>query len=280
MATQTRSSLIFVPAILLFIITSTTTSQSQTQQHKSNFDLCAPFNCGNITFSFPFFPSSTFGTAQFYCGLPRFQIACDLSSSIPSIELSGRPYQVKQLFSSVRLVTVVDNQLIKDIRLGSCTSLQNITISITDGTVGNAVLRLPVGGVNLTIFERPNGNSLPTGFLDQVVGNYNCSRNRVYIWDGTRTHVKPGLGPVVETPVGCEYVSLPLSGAGLQRLRLNRSGDDAGGARTLLADVLSNGFQLEWPNITDCQICDLTGGRCGYDVSSQKIVCFCQGDCT
>ncbi|KAL7240401.1 hypothetical protein ACSBR2_006118 [Camellia fascicularis] len=202
MATQTRSSLIFLPAILLLIITSTTTSQSQTQQ-KSYFDPCAPFNCGNITFSFPFSPSSTFGTAQFDCGLPRFQIACDPSSSIPSIELSGRLYQVKQLFSSDRLVTVVDNQLINEIRLGSCTSLQNLTISITDGTVGNAVLGLPVGGVNLTIFKCPNGNSLPSGFLDQVVGNYNCSEgNRVYIWDGTRTQVRPGLGPVVETPVG------------------------------------------------------------------------------
>ncbi|CAL5399711.1 unnamed protein product [Camellia sinensis] len=273
MATQSRSS--------LFIITSTTTTQSQTQQQKSYFDLCAPFNCGDITFSFPFSPSSTFGTAQFNCGLPRFQIPCDPSSSIPSIELSGRLYQVKQLFSSDRLVTIVDNQLINEIRLGSCTSLQNLTISITDGTVGNAVLGLPVGGVNLTIFKCPNGNSLPSGFLDQVVGNYNCSEgNRVYIWDGTRTQVRPGLGPVVETPVGCENVSLPLSGASLQRLRSNRSGADADGARTLLADVLSYGFQLEWPNITDCQTCELTGGRCGYDVSSKSIVCFCQGGCS
>ncbi|KAL7240400.1 hypothetical protein ACSBR2_006117 [Camellia fascicularis] len=280
--TSQTDSLIFLPTILLFLIASTTLinhTQSQTQEQSSNYDLCPPFNCSNITFSFPFSPFSSFGSAQFDCGLPGFQITCDHSSSIPSsIEFSGRHYQVKQLFLSDLLVTVVDHTLINDIKLGLCTSLENLTNSISNGTVGGgAALALPVGGVNLTVFKCPI--ALPSRFFNEVVGNYSCKDGNywAYIWGGTGTR-RP-VGPL-EMPIGCEHVSLPVSGASLPLLASNNITNGSGdGSQMLLAQVLSNGFQLGWPNITDCDVCQMRGGRCGYDGSSRRVVCFCQGGC-
>ncbi|KAF5945500.1 hypothetical protein HYC85_015728 [Camellia sinensis] len=237
--TSQTDSLIFLPTILLFLIASTTLinhTQSQTQEQSSNYDLCPPFNCSNITFSFPFSPFSSFGSAQFVCGLPGFQITCDHSSSIPSsIEFSGRHYQVKQLFLSDLLVTVVDHTLMNEIKLGSCTSLENLTNSISNGTVGGgAALALPVGGVNLTVFKCPN--VLPSRFFNEVVGDYSCKDGNYWAYIRGGSTRRP-VGPQ-EMPIGCEHVSLPVSGASLPLLNniTNGSGD---GSQMLLAKVLS-----------------------------------------
>ena len=100
-------------------------SQNKTSDY---YDLCKPFPCGNITFSFPFSPTSEFGLGPLDCGLPRYQIACD---SGPAIELSGRLYSVKQLSLSADFnsITVVDHQLITDLSSRSCESLRNLSIS-------------------------------------------------------------------------------------------------------------------------------------------------------
>ncbi|CAL5338818.1 unnamed protein product [Camellia sinensis] len=122
-----------------------------------------------------------------------------------------------------------------EIKLGSCTSLENLTNSISNGTVGGgAALALPVGGVNLTVFKCPN--VLPSRFFNEVVGDYSCKDGNYWAYIRGGSTRRP-VGPQ-EMPLGCEHVSLPVSGASLPLLNniTNGSGD---GSQMLLAKVLS-----------------------------------------
>ncbi|PSR88296.1 Leaf rust 10 disease-resistance locus receptor-like protein kinase [Actinidia chinensis var. chinensis] len=79
-----------------------------------------------------------------------------------------------------------------------------------------------------------------------------------------------GMKGQVKTHSGCRYVAVPVSADGLVGLRPNGTGSS-------LQDVLKYGFPLQWPDLDGCANCQLTGGRCGYDGSSRRIVCFCKG---
>ncbi|KAA8541844.1 hypothetical protein F0562_022996 [Nyssa sinensis] len=266
-------------ALLLLSLTMSSTflnlSQSQSDDSPDYYALCAPFPCGNINFSFPFYSSDNSSPSQYECGLPRFQIICDSASSVPSLRLSGRSYRVKDLFLLDNAITVVDNQLIEGLRSGSCEYLRNLSISTSTHVGIEANFILPLGD-NFTFFKCPNYQifSLPN------VGNYSCG-------DGYRAYVRwnqsqlgpPQLNPV-ETPSGCELMTVPVSGASLQRYGFYNRGES--GDRSMeIIEALSDGFPLEWDNQTfgDCVTCQQTDGRCAYDRSSGKITCFCKGGC-
>lgn len=277
MASKTRaSSLLFLPTTLplVLLLTSTTLTihtQSQTQDSDSDYDYnaCKPFVCGNINFTFPFASSETFGYGTFDCGLPRFKISCD--ASIPSLELYGHRYQVKSLFSSQRLVTVVEDKLINNLTLSSsCKSLHNLTNPTAAKDTAGARLSLASFGANLTVFVCPDGLSLSSRSLDGVFGNFSCSEGyKVYFWD-----LVQGVSPVVpvEVPSGCTYVNLPVLAGSRNRKAFLDTPNVTG-----LAYWLGDGFPLQWPDFEECTGCNNTGGRCGYDGSSGKIVCFCKG---
>ncbi|CAK9159513.1 unnamed protein product [Ilex paraguariensis] len=273
MAKTSLSLISLLPTTLLLLIIPTTKSQNSDSFY---YDLCAPFVCGNINFSFPFSSSETFGSRRFDCGLPRFQISCDNITSLPGLELSGRLYRIKDVYTSENLITIVDHQLIGDLRTNSCGSLQNITIStVIDG---GPFLRLPSWDTNFSFFKCPHGIELNSS--TRVVGNYSCREgNWVYLWEDESwnlTRLVPPRGRPVETPGGCQLVTLPVFRASLSRYGfLNGSGGRGGSGdrqMKLVFEVLSDGFPLEWLTIEDCTTCNQTGGRCGYDSSSGRIL--------
>ncbi|XAR52428.1 Glycerophosphodiester phosphodiesterase [Bertholletia excelsa] len=242
----------FLPAVLLLIIALINHGRSQSPE-TADYDRCAPFTCGGITFDFPFFkPSGTFGSGIFDCGLPRFQVACSSSS-------------VQLLFLGDRLVTVRDQKLFQDITLDPCNSVRNLTIPISDDTFGMNLL-LPLGGVNLTVFKCPQTVHLSS----QVLWNYTCKEGvRAYVWDGTKVDNNRPL----RTPSGCERANLPVSGKGLHSISNRSSGD----AKDVLLTAVTSGFELQWNNWTDCWSCQQRNGRCGYNRASRRIVCFHKG---
>ncbi|KAI8539079.1 hypothetical protein RHMOL_Rhmol09G0153200 [Rhododendron molle] len=296
MASKTRASSLFflpttLPLVLLFTSTTLTIhTQSQTQDSgsDSDYNACKPFMCGNINFTFPF-ASSEPGSGAFDCGLPRFKIFCDrdayASSSIPRLKLSGRLYKVKSLFSSERVVTVVDHELIDGLTFdssckslrnltipafnSSCESLRNLTIPAANGTCG-AELSL-ASGANLTVFECPDGISLSS--RDGVFGNYSCGEGSKLYFNRDQFQ---GVSPVVpvEVPSGCKYVNLPVLALSRNQMKAVL---DAPNVMKILTYWLEDGFLLRWPDFEECTGCEKTGGRCGYDRSFRRIICFCKG---
>ncbi|KAF7132664.1 hypothetical protein RHSIM_Rhsim09G0105300 [Rhododendron simsii] len=276
MASKTRASSLFLlpttlPLVLLLLSTTLNIHiQSQTQDSgsDSDYNACKPFVCGNINFTFPFASSENFDSGTFHCGLPRFKIFCDASSSIPRLQLSGRFYRVKSLFSSDRLVTVVDDELIKDLTFSSsCKSLRNLTISAANDTAG-AGLSLAPFGANLTVLECLDG--LSPSSRDGFFGNYSCREgSKLYFFRDQVRRVSPVVP--VEVPSGCKYVNLPV-------LAVSQNGKAFIDTQnvTILTYWLEDGFPLHWPDFEECTGCNKTGGRCGYDGRSGRIVCFCE----
>ncbi|GLT43493.1 hypothetical protein SLA2020_174360 [Shorea laevis] len=266
------SSFMFIRStiILSSIIFITFPILVQSQNDTFNHDLCSPFRCGNNSFTFPFFNSTS------RCGLPGYQIICDDVSRVPKIILSGTLYHVKNLFSDPRdrLLTVVNDDLVRDLnKSGSCQSLSNLTISaFYKNSIG-----LPLGGnASLTFFKCSNKEaSLPRDFLDKVVLNYSCDEGTgVYLWrNGTREHpLKPS--PSV-TPSGCTLVTVPVSS-------MDQVFFDTSTGKAALIEVLRDGFSLQWSSFAECDSCINStvdrGGRCEY-VDETGIVCYCEGGC-
>lgn len=197
----------------VFILLSTFSELIQSRDNSSDYDRCAPFGCGNITFTFPFSSSNTFGSDARDCGLPRYEIACDQSSA--GIEIAGRLYQVKSIFSSDNLITVVDRQLIDELNAGSCDSLRSLSFPHTN----IAPITLPVGGTNLTFFKCNSGSEI-TGeiHVNELRGEFflrvNCSMEddfNIFIANDTQSP------SIVDPPRGCSLVSVPVLNATLFR---------------------------------------------------------------
>ncbi|KAJ8769253.1 hypothetical protein K2173_001843 [Erythroxylum novogranatense] len=264
MVVKVGSSSILVPFSLMFT-TFLVTGESQDSHSHSDYDLCSPFKCGNITFSFPFSSWTSSLSGPLLCGLPGYQVICDNSSALPAgIIFSGRLYQVKNFYPptpsepSTTLV-VVDTQLLRDLSARSCNYLRNFTISTTDFTSPN----LPLGLSNLTLFKCPTKADF-SSLANKVVRNYSCDDGtKIYLWLSGGQFDPPGT---ISTPTGCNLIMVPVSSAG-DRFRFNNSSVE-------LVDVLSDGFPLSWPEFRECSSCDATGGRCGYDASLKRIVCF------
>ncbi|KAK6931528.1 Protein kinase domain [Dillenia turbinata] len=241
---------------------------SKSQYSSPYYDVCAPFPCGNITFVFPFSPSSSFGSGPYDCGLPRYQITC-ASSSLPDLLLSDRLFRVTNLYpsDSDRLVNVVDQQLIEDLSSNSCDSLGNLSISSPKMAPMTLVL-----GANVTLYKCLNTTVMSRQFLDEMKENYSCNDGyEVYVWRGVAGF---GVDPP-ENPNGCIPVGLPVSQASLQKYGfLNKSDENEG---KVLINVLREGFSLQWPFMSDCESCEAGGGRCGFDGGSETIICFYKG---
>ncbi|KAF8040264.1 hypothetical protein BT93_B2491 [Corymbia citriodora subsp. variegata] len=264
------------PALIIFLVPIFGAAQSQ--DHTSYYDRCRPFTCGGISFPFPFSEAATFGTGRFDCGLPRFQVSCDPSGR-PVLDLPGTPYQVRALYpnSQELAVTVVNDQLIKDLTAGSCESLQNLTIPSSGFDIDNLSLP-PQWGFNLTFFECASGIALPRELADATVVNSSCGDAELYLWMNPSSD--PSVGPDYSygraTPDGCRLVEVPVSD--VLGLRSGGFRNKSNGERwSFVLDLMSEGFPLVWSAIPDCDGCQLRGGRCGFDASLGKIVCFCGG---
>ncbi|XP_010265072.1 PREDICTED: rust resistance kinase Lr10-like [Nelumbo nucifera] len=255
---------------------------SRSQNDSFYYESCAPYRhrCGNITFTFPFSSQKQFGNSRLDCGLPPYIFTCD-SSDAAGLLLSKRSYQVKAIFPSDNLITVADQQLVNDLRSGSCESFQNFTVADVKP------LEFPGWGPMLNFFKCQSGiNGLPEAFLEQQVLSYSCGENSMlYLFNDTTTfdyNFTRQSNPI-DIPKPCTLVRFPVSGANLSRSKLlNKSSSHP----ETLFQVLSDGFQLLWPKFGECDDCKQAGGRCGYDASlregnqsSKGIVCFCRGGC-
>ncbi|XP_059655487.1 LEAF RUST 10 DISEASE-RESISTANCE LOCUS RECEPTOR-LIKE PROTEIN KINASE-like 2.1 [Cornus florida] len=277
MVTRPQASLNFHPTILFLSLLLTTLlhlTHSQNLNYSEYYDLCEPFQCGNITFNFPFSSLATFGSRPYDCGLPGFQISCDPTSSLAGLALPGRSYRVLDIYTSENLITVVDQQLIDDLHSGSCGSLGNLSLSTPTDSL--SPLALPTWGNNFTFFKCPI--EVETIMPQQIVGNYSCSTDegdyRVYLWDARVN--------ATQSPSGCKSVMVPVSDASLSRYGF-LNGTSRNRSMKLVLGVLDDGFALNWTTPSDCERCQKNGGgRCGYGSGAtgiNNIVCFCKAGC-
>ncbi|KAK2635210.1 hypothetical protein Ddye_030002 [Dipteronia dyeriana] len=269
MKTSTPSSISKLTMIIISVM-SFTTCQADT-----SYDDCAPLKCGNVTFSFPF--SSPLTTGR--CGLPGYQITCDDPSSGPKLLFSGRLFRVRAFFPTDRVITIVDTQLIQELTSNSCNSMYNLSNIIystsSNDNYNSAPLTLPEGSVNLTFYKCPSIVNFSKEIVDKIVVNISCDDgggdgDQLYLWrNGSQLEPQNWSNPML-TSSGCDSVVVPVSS-----VRYVFTNDTS----LKLNDALRDGFPLTWPNFDECGRCQNRSGRCGYDPSFKKIICFCKADC-
>ncbi|KAK8555619.1 hypothetical protein V6N13_046146 [Hibiscus sabdariffa] len=253
---------------------------------------CTPFRCGRITFPFPFSDQSTFGQQPVDCGFPGYQITCADPDSpradpVPKFMLSGQLYQVKDIFLSAsdegsgNLVTLVNDDLIRDFNSGSCRSLRNLTITASAFPFNHS-LGLPPSTTNLTFFKCPWPSRLapPRDFLDRVAFNSTCDdeQYRFYLWrNGTRSQ----RGEIARSfdnftaPRDCDLVMVPVSSVDVNNITFG----DGDIQLSQLTEALAAGFPLQWNTSVDCRNCNRRNEQCGF-VDGARVVCVCDGGCS
>lgn len=134
---------------------------SISQSRTASYDTCAPFTCGDRKdITFPFSSSST-TSGLLSCGLPYYSISCNRPASIETIMLSERPYRLKSLSPSERLMVVSDLGLVDNLRIGSCSSIQNLSLPPSH----IAPLTLPQWGIYLNFYRCPPSYSSLGNFV-------------------------------------------------------------------------------------------------------------------
>ncbi|GMI74020.1 hypothetical protein like AT5G38250 [Hibiscus trionum] len=254
--------------------------QSQTKN-------CTPFRCGPITFPFPFSDQSTFGQATVDCGFPGYQITCadPDSAPLPKLMLSSQLYQVKNIFLSAsdegsgNLITLVNDDLIRDLNGGSCQSLRNLTIPASAFPFNHS-LGLPPWTTNLTFFKCPSRLAPPRDFLDRTAFNHTCDdgQRRFFLW---RNDSRSQRGEIVRSfdnftaPRDCDLVMVPVSSADVNAIVVG----DGDIELSQLTEALAAGFPLQWNSSEDCDNCNRRNEQCGF-VDGATVVCLCDGGCS
>ncbi|KAM0933076.1 putative glycerophosphodiester phosphodiesterase, protein kinase RLK-Pelle-LRK10L-2 family [Dioscorea sansibarensis] len=235
--------------LLLFVLLLRAPSMAA-QNASFYYEKCAPYTCGNVTVSFPFSSSDSF------CSPTGYEISCNVSTLIPSLTLSSIPFAVKEIHRLDGLISLSDTILVQSLSSNRCSDVQSHFLP----TVNFSPLQLPAWSTTLN-FSLCRGAVSPTEGL------------RYSGCDGNQSlYVLRGAGNGDESlPSSCSHAALPVEQANLIKANLDKLED--------VNFVVNEGFSLVWPNFTECWACETAGGRCGYNRSTEKVLCFCKFGC-
>ncbi|XP_073129930.1 LEAF RUST 10 DISEASE-RESISTANCEUS RECEPTOR-LIKE PROTEIN KINASE-like 1.2 isoform X1 [Henckelia pumila] len=207
------------------------------------YEAClVPVLCGGVNISFPFYIQSLQET---YCGFPGFGLKCSDLGSRPVLELPGNEYVIEGISYTNRSFRVIDSAVL-DSNSSSC---------------------LP-GIRNSTLYTQPQFNYVDVthvrlfGDCRETLSN-NLSRYRIIgcgnwdlaLYDDDRD--ENSIRIALETCA--RNVLVPVDGNG--------------GIGEVL-EVARKGFELNW-TAADCDTCETSGGRCGFNETTFKFMCFC-----
>ncbi|KAI4312730.1 hypothetical protein MLD38_037528 [Melastoma candidum] len=259
-----------LPNFIFIFTLATIASVHRSQDDTSYYDLCAPFACGGIDFSFPFFLLQQARSAL-PCGIPGYQITCD-SSDTPYLLLGTSLYQVKSLSLVGRVITLVNTELFNDLSDSKCEYLQKSIVFPplypASGVGYNLSRRGSTGQLSFYFCNLGRNGDLPISLVINYTCSLDCCGRRIVYLDGNTT-----LTSTPDQMVECKNVTVP----GSDNMDLTDSLLQFNGTyqrRMWLLDKLRNeGFSLTWPPIPECDKCHQENGRCGY---IETVQCFDQ----
>ncbi|KAL3631354.1 hypothetical protein CASFOL_024338 [Castilleja foliolosa] len=219
-----------------FIILLSKTSSAAHYQYEA----CGPINCGSgPNISFPFYIP---GRQESYCGYPGFALNCSLHG-FPILQLNENEYFVEQIFNQNRSFHVFDAAVLGSDSTTCFPGLENITLPLARfnyvSTTGRVYL--------FSGCRRP----WPERLVRYNVSN--CDNWDLAIYEGDEN-----LGDAIEI---CERdVVAPV--------------DEGRNGISNVWEVLRRGFVLNW-TASDCNVCEDSGGHCGFNASNYHFRCFC-----
>ncbi|XP_073315020.1 LEAF RUST 10 DISEASE-RESISTANCEUS RECEPTOR-LIKE PROTEIN KINASE-like 1.2 isoform X1 [Primulina huaijiensis] len=212
------------------------------------YEACSvPVLCGGLNISFPFYIQ---GLQEAYCGFPGFMLNCsDLGSSV--LDLPGNKYVIEGISYRNRNFRVIDSAVLNSNSSSCLPGIRNSTLYTQPqfDYVDATHLRL-FGDCRETLTNDLSRYQVDCGNWDLAFYDDGRDENliRIALEDCPRN------------------VLVPVDGAG-------QSGGGNGGIGDVL-EVAKKGFELNWI-AADCDACEISGGRCGFNETFYKFMCFC-----
>ncbi|XP_022717316.1 LEAF RUST 10 DISEASE-RESISTANCE LOCUS RECEPTOR-LIKE PROTEIN KINASE-like 2.1 [Durio zibethinus] len=246
----TSSPLVFLVIILLSVQIPTFLCQGN-----DSYVVCSkPFQCGNLlNVSYPFWG----GDRPEYCGYPGMELTCQGEET--QITILSISYKVIEINLDIQAFTVARTDYLTNL----CPQkLVNTTLDFSFLSYAWNLENITLYYGCLTIAN------LSSGFPSQ----FNCSNNgtgvNYYVtasaFGNLSAEVKGGLG-------SCQTnVIVPAFYTAVQTIESNPTPET-------LVLPLGNGFGLKWDaNIaSQCDKCNASGGRCGYNNTLGQFTCYC-----
>ncbi|CAH1439388.1 unnamed protein product [Lactuca virosa] len=235
------------------------------QSSNSTYPNCPSYNCGNINISYPFWRIGSETSTQF-CGYPGFGINCSNDGDqrdIPTINLGNDSYYIQNIIYGRRSIVLIDYDVFTAVgpaldcpRVDHNISIESLPFNISDQNV-NISIHFNCNGVPPFSHEIPCLSSRTNKSCVNSVHSEPANFN----WDEYSCD-----DDVIVTTVLDVFPS--TNGVGIE-----------------FSKALRGGFELRWWEIEDCEMCENSDGRCGYNNDTREFMCFCssgtttKGDC-
>lgn len=204
------------------------------------------FRCGNLNFSYPFWG----GNRPRSCGYPGFGLTCE--SNVALLAFQSLRYRILAIDGSQQGLTVARDDLWDSL----CPR------SIYNTTFDYSIIRYSSGLQNVTFSY---GCTIHVPDFPRQPNQFNCSVNTTT--NTTNFYSTNTLG-INRTAVACSStITVPVNQI--------RTSINLGNSAALLAS-LKEGFDIKWAaNDSVCDGCTQSGGRCGFNLSTDSFLCYC-----
>ncbi|XP_044490409.1 LEAF RUST 10 DISEASE-RESISTANCE LOCUS RECEPTOR-LIKE PROTEIN KINASE-like 1.2 [Mangifera indica] len=211
--------------------------------------------CGDgQNISFPFYIRDK---QRPYCGYPGFEVSCN-SQGKPVLNLHNIDYIIHQIF--------YDKQFLRVSNAAVVSATNANTTSCIDPRIQNVSL--------------PEDRFALLSNQTDLVLLYNCSTSlpgefskyKEGICEDNENKTVGEVLALVENDPNLENVSKEFCHGDRVMVPVDMYGGDGGGFG--IAEVINKGFLLNW-TASNCSVCEDSGGKCGFNLSTYHFRCFC-----
>ncbi|XP_042977074.1 LEAF RUST 10 DISEASE-RESISTANCE LOCUS RECEPTOR-LIKE PROTEIN KINASE-like 2.1 [Carya illinoinensis] len=203
----------------------------------------APFACSSFLNlqGYPFWGSNR----PEYCGHPGFELNC--SGDAPQLYITDRYYRVLEINYSSRILKVVRADYWNTI----CPD------SYANSTINFALFSFTPDTTNVELYYECGSMYIIPVQPDSF--QFTCTRNGNSFTNYYKRSNEDCVYNNVEVPVMQSAVSGNLS------------------TQAALSEAIDGGFTLGWnANDSRCDGCEVSGGQCGFNTSTNAFVCHCK----
>ncbi|KAF8026831.1 hypothetical protein BT93_F3347 [Corymbia citriodora subsp. variegata] len=253
-------SFCFLIAATLILIRAPTTRGAD---DASSSNCGSTIQCGFLqNASYPFWGLSR----PSYCGLPNFELTCQ-DNTTPLLNISSQIYRVLRFNDNSRTMTVARNDYwgtICPASYDNTTQAITSSFSYTSDTVAS----------NLTLYYgcgTSSGQIAPTLSSSQ----FNCTINGSNVVGYFITKEASDITTTDPTTLATYFgecntsVVLPVNQSAIQEI-------ESSPTSATVESAIDEGFGLQWTADNQCEVCVISGGRCGLDNGSGVFRCYCQ----
>ncbi|XP_016451386.2 LEAF RUST 10 DISEASE-RESISTANCE LOCUS RECEPTOR-LIKE PROTEIN KINASE-like 1.2 isoform X2 [Nicotiana tabacum] len=238
---------------LLFLSLFFSSVKSSANDDAPSYAYCPKHNCSGVEVSYPFWRLDNYNaTAPQYCGYPGFGISCSISHSqpYPILHLPGDAFYVKNIDYETNSLTLVDIDVF-DVpcpRARHNLTLEHLPLDYSDSDL------------KLTFYFNCT-KSLPQAYPAECLIKSGGKASYFYVGEISEPEDLNWIGICEEKVV-----------ATVTERGSFQNNDWIGG----FGGAMGEGFVLDWRSASECGKCEDSHGRCGFNNSTQNLLCFCK----